>query len=68
MEIFPAQGENIRKWTNNKLWPFYQKIRKEMDNLGMRDKLVFADFITDQDENVYPMIEAGKAHNEMILS
>jgi len=23
------------------------------------------DFITDQSENVYPMIEAGKAHNQM---
>ncbi len=36
--------------------------------MSIKDKLVFADFITDQDENVYPMIEAGKPHNEMILS
>ena len=31
----------------------------------LKDRLVFMDFITDQSENVYPMIEAGKAHNEM---
>lgn len=34
---------------------------------AMKDRLVFMDFITDQTENVYPMIEAGKAHNEMRL-
>jgi acetolactate synthase-1/2/3 large subunit len=34
---------------------------------AMKDRLVFMDFITDQSENVYPMIEAGKAHNEMRL-
>lgn len=32
---------------------------------AMKDRLVFLDFITDQTENVYPMIEAGKPHNEM---
>lgn len=32
---------------------------------AMKDRLVFMDFITDQSENVYPMIEAGKPHNEM---
>lgn len=31
----------------------------------MKNRLVFLDFITDQTENVYPMIEAGKAHHEM---
>jgi acetolactate synthase I/II/III large subunit len=36
--------------------------------LAMKDRLVFLDFITDQTENVYPMIAAGKAHNEMHLS
>tara|TARA_B100000686_G_scaffold347650_1_gene436817 strand:- start:187 stop:1608 length:1422 start_codon:yes stop_codon:yes gene_type:complete len=36
--------------------------------LALKDKLVFIDFITDQDENVYPMIATGAAHNEMILS
>ncbi|GAA6138427.1 acetolactate synthase 3 catalytic subunit [Arenicella sp. 4NH20-0111] len=32
---------------------------------SMKDRLVFMDFITDQKENVYPMIEAGKGHHEM---
>ena len=35
--------------------------------LSLKDRLVFMDFITDQTENVYPMIAAGKAHNEMHL-
>ena len=35
---------------------------------GMKDRLVFMDFITDRTENVYPMIAAGKAHNEMHMS
>ena len=34
---------------------------------AIKDRLVFMDFITDQQENVYPMIEAGKAHNQMRL-
>ena len=34
---------------------------------AMKDRLVFMDFITDRTENVYPMIEAGKPHNEMRL-
>jgi len=35
---------------------------------ALKDRLVFLDFITDQTENVYPMIEAGKGHHEMHLS
>ena len=35
--------------------------------LKMKDRLVFMDFITDQTENVYPMIAAGKGHHEMHL-
>jgi acetolactate synthase-1/2/3 large subunit len=35
--------------------------------LKMKDRLVFLDFITDQTENVYPMIAAGKGQNEMHL-
>lgn len=31
----------------------------------MKNKLVFLNIITDQTENVYPMIEAGKAHHDM---
>jgi len=34
---------------------------------AMKDRLVFMDFMTDQTENVYPMIEAGKGHHEMRL-
>jgi acetolactate synthase-1/2/3 large subunit len=36
--------------------------------LAMKDRLVFMDFITDQTENVYPMIAQGKGHHEMHLS
>jgi len=32
-----------------------------------KDRLVFLDFITDKEENVYPMIPAGAGLNEMIL-
>jgi acetolactate synthase-1/2/3 large subunit len=35
---------------------------------GLKDRTVFLDFITDPTENVYPMIEAGKAHHEMRLA
>ena len=35
---------------------------------AQKDRLVFLDFITDQSENVYPMIAAGKGHHEMHLS
>ena len=35
--------------------------------LKLKDRLVFMDFITDQTENVYPMIVAGKGQNEMHL-
>lgn len=34
---------------------------------AMKDRLVFMDIITDQTENVYPMIQAGKGHHEMHL-
>ncbi|MBI1195532.1 MAG: acetolactate synthase 3 large subunit [Gammaproteobacteria bacterium] len=35
--------------------------------MAHKDRLVFLDFITDQTENVYPMIPAGAGLNEMIL-
>jgi acetolactate synthase-1/2/3 large subunit len=38
------------------------------DAFAMKDRLVLMDFVTDPTENVYPMIAAGKAHNEMHLS
>jgi acetolactate synthase I/II/III large subunit len=36
--------------------------------LAIKDRLVFMDFLIDQGENVYPMVAAGKGHNEMLLS
>jgi len=35
---------------------------------SMKDKLVFIDFITNREENVYPMIAAGKGQHEMELA
>lgn len=34
---------------------------------AMKDRTVFIDILTDRTENVYPMIEAGKAHHDMKL-
>jgi acetolactate synthase-1/2/3 large subunit len=33
-----------------------------------KDKFVFMDFLTDQTENVFPMVENGKGLSEMVLS
>ncbi len=35
---------------------------------AMKDRTVFLDFITDQDENVFPMIPSGGGQNEMLLA
>ena len=35
---------------------------------AMKDRCVFIDVIVDQEENVYPMIEAGKGHHEMRMN
>ncbi len=35
--------------------------------MEIRDRAVFLNFLTDQTENVYPMIPAGAGQNEMIL-
>lgn len=35
---------------------------------AMKDRLVMMDFVTDQHENVYPMIAAGKGQHEMHLA
>ncbi len=40
---------------------------KEAFGPGLKERLVFMNFITDSTENVYPMIPAGKGLNEMIL-
>ncbi|MEE9423777.1 MAG: acetolactate synthase 3 large subunit [Methylococcales bacterium] len=43
-------------------------VRPALDEaFAMKDRTVFMDFITDETENVYPMIEAGKGHHEMRL-
>jgi len=36
--------------------------------LALKDRLVFMDFITDETENVFPMIPGGKGLSEMILA
>ena len=38
-----------------------------VEMLKLKDRLVFMDFLTDREENVYPMIPAGGGQNEMIL-
>ena len=50
------------------------KIEKPADVEGalkeafkQKERLVFLDFITDQTENVFPMIPGGKGLSEMIL-
>lgn len=35
---------------------------------AMKDRFVFMNFITDQKENVFPMVQAGKGLSEMILA
>jgi acetolactate synthase-1/2/3 large subunit len=35
---------------------------------AMKSRFVFMDFITDQKENVFPMIQNGKGLSEMILA
>jgi len=41
---------------------------KEAFSEKLKEKLVFMDFITDQNENVFPMIPNGKGLSEMILA
>ncbi len=38
------------------------------DAFKRKDELVFMDFVTDQTENVYPMVPGGKGISEMILA
>jgi acetolactate synthase-1/2/3 large subunit len=38
-----------------------------IEAMKLKDRLVFMDFLTDPEENVYPMIPAGGGQNEMIL-
>ncbi|MDD5320136.1 MAG: acetolactate synthase 3 large subunit [Methylococcales bacterium] len=45
-----------------------EEVRPALEEaFAMKDRTVFLDIITDQTENVYPMIEAGKGHHDMKL-
>ncbi|MCW8853154.1 MAG: acetolactate synthase 3 large subunit [Gammaproteobacteria bacterium] len=46
-----------------------EDVRQALDDAmnKYKDRLVFIDFLTDREENVYPMIPAGAGLNEMIL-
>jgi acetolactate synthase-1/2/3 large subunit len=35
--------------------------------MALKDRFVFMDFITEPENNVFPMVPAGAGHNEMIL-
>ena len=41
---------------------------KEAFSPALKDRLVFMDFMTDQSENVFPMIANGKGLSEMLLA
>jgi len=45
-----------------------EEVRPALEKaFALKDRSVFLDIITDKTENVYPMIESGKAHNDMKL-
>jgi acetolactate synthase I/II/III large subunit len=45
-----------------------EQVRPALEEaFAMKDRTVFLDIITDQTENVYPMIEGGKGHHDMKL-
>ncbi len=45
-----------------------EQVRSALEKaFAMKDRTVFLDIITDQTENVYPMIEGGKGHHDMKL-
>ena len=46
-----------------------EDVRSALDEaFRLKDRTVFLDILTDPTENVYPMIEAGKAHHEMRMA
>lgn len=46
-----------------------EEVRPALEKaMAMKDSTVFLDFHIDPTENVYPMIEAGKAHHDMRLA
>ena len=45
-----------------------EEVRPALEEaFAMKDRTVFLDIMTDRTENVYPMIESGKAHHDMTL-
>ncbi|NOQ35501.1 MAG: acetolactate synthase 3 large subunit [Methylococcaceae bacterium] len=45
-----------------------EEVRPALEEaFALKDRTVFLDILTDRTENVYPMIESGKAHNDMKL-
>jgi acetolactate synthase-1/2/3 large subunit len=45
-----------------------EEVRPALEKaFALKDRTVFLDIMTDRTENVYPMIEAGKAHHDMKL-
>lgn len=45
-----------------------EEVRPALEQaFALKDRTVFLDIMTDRTENVYPMIEAGKAHHDMKL-
>ncbi len=45
-----------------------EEVRPALEEaFAMKDRTVFLDILTDRTENVYPMIESGKAHHDMTL-
>ena len=46
----------------------FETNRALREALKLNDRLVFLDFITDQKENVFPMVPGGKGLTEMILA
>jgi acetolactate synthase-1/2/3 large subunit len=41
---------------------------KEAFSPALKERMVFMDFLTDQTENVFPMVPNGKGLSEMILA
>jgi acetolactate synthase-1/2/3 large subunit len=55
----------VRQWQEIEYGSRYSQ--SYMDAGKYKDRLVFLDFITDQTENVWPMVQGGKGLTEMIL-
>jgi acetolactate synthase-1/2/3 large subunit len=45
-----------------------EDVLKEAFSPKLKERLVFMDFMTDQSENVFPMVPNGKGLSEMIMA